>query len=138
MGMEQTVTFAGESVPAWTAVRDLLARLGYPVEMRMINGELSFPDEVPPDHWQELRIGTPAGMVTLRRQQELVRFVIWGNADAAMREAWNALTWAFASTGGGRILGSQGEVSAAMFQEAAELPAILREMADQLRDNSSS
>jgi hypothetical protein len=106
--------------------------------MRMINGELSFPDDVPPDPWHELRIGTPAGMVTLRRQQDLVRFVIWGNADAALREAWNALTWAFASTGGGRILGSHGEVSAAAFGQAAELPAALRGMADQMRDDSSS
>src|SRR3712207_8342677 len=28
----------------------------------------SFPDEVPPEGWRELRVGTPQGMVTLRRE----------------------------------------------------------------------
>jgi hypothetical protein len=49
-------------------------------------------------------------------------FVTWGNADASLRQAWNALTWAFAAAGGGKILTERGEVSLTEFQTQAELP----------------
>src|SRR5258708_4923977 len=67
MGMDQTVTFPGEP-PEWPAVRDLLAARGFAVQTRMIDGELAFPDEAPRAGWRELRVGTPAGMVTPRRE----------------------------------------------------------------------
>ena len=67
MGMEQTVAFEAVNVPAWDAVGVLLFGLGYSVQVRMIDGQLSLPDEQPPDDWRELRVGTPQGMVTLRR-----------------------------------------------------------------------
>ena len=98
MGMDQTVSFAGAG-PDWAAVRDLLARHGYPVQMRMIDGQLAFPDEEPPEGWRELRVGTPQGMVTLRRGGGAVVCVTWGNADAALRQAWNALAWGWAEAG---------------------------------------
>jgi len=104
MGMDQTVTFTGGKVPSWPAVRDLLAQRGLAVQMRMIDGELAFPDEEPPATWRELRLGTPQGMVTLRREQDQIVFVIWGNADAGLRQAWNALASAFAEAGGGQVL----------------------------------
>lgn len=138
MGMEQTVTFTGRTVPAWTDVRDFLVRLGFPAELRMIDGELSSPDETPPDSWHELRVGTPQGMVTLRREQERVRFVIWANADTALREAWNALIWAFARIGDGRIIGFHRAATAADFQQIAELPAALRAIQDEAGGDSSS
>src|SRR4051794_16420066 len=100
MGMDQTVTFAG-SAPAWPRVASLLAERGYPVQMRMIDGELAFPDEMPAATWREIRLGTPQGMITLRRQRtgdsEALVLVTWGNADAEMRQAWNALAWACAA-----------------------------------------
>ena len=67
MGMDQTVSFAGRPMPAWPAVRDLLQQHGFPVQVRMIDGQLAFPDEAPPENWRELRLGTPQGMVTVRR-----------------------------------------------------------------------
>src|SRR5712672_169181 len=100
MGMEQTVTFSSPA-PSWEAVRDHLASHGYRVQLRMIDGELALPDETPPHDWRELRVSTSAGMVTLRRDAEGVTLVIFGNADATMRQAWNALTWALANLTGG-------------------------------------
>jgi hypothetical protein len=124
--MDQRVRFAGGTVPAWSAVRELLVQRGFPVDVRMIDGELSLPDEAPPDGWRELRVGTPQGMVTLRREPDAVAFVTWGNADQAMIQAWNALTWASAEAGGGRVLTTQGALSAADFRRGADLPAALR------------
>jgi hypothetical protein len=44
----------------------------------MIDGELAFPDEEPPEDWRELRIGTPEGMmVTIRRERDRVVLVVW-------------------------------------------------------------
>ena len=122
MGMEQTVTFAGGRVPAWGPVQDLLAGLGYPVQMRMIDGQLAFPDEGPPEGWRELRVGTPGGMVTLRREPGQMVLVVWGNADAGLRQAWNALAWAVAEAGGGQILTADGTLGAADYRARAELP----------------
>jgi hypothetical protein len=125
MGMEQIVTFPKGRPPAWTAVSALLAAHGFPVQMRMIDGQLAFPDETPPDDWRELRLGTPLGMVTLHREPERVRCVTWGNADTALRQAWNALTWAVAEAGQGQVLSPSGPVSAAVFRRGAELPPSL-------------
>ena len=122
MGMDQTVTFPGGAVPAWPAVRALLEGHGYPVQTRMIDGELAFPDEAPPEAWHELRLGTPHGMVTARRGPDHVTLVTWGNADAAMLQAWHAVTWAFAAAGGGRVAG----LDADAFRRSADLPAALR------------
>jgi hypothetical protein len=126
MGMDQTVTFGGKSLPPWPAVRDLLRQRGYPLQMRMIDGQLAFPDEEPSDVWSELRLSTPQGMVTLRRSGNQITFVTWGNADAAMRQAWNALAWAYAEVGEGQVLTAQGPQDAAAFRKTAELPEGMR------------
>jgi hypothetical protein len=126
MGMEQRVSFAAGAVPAWEAVRDLLAGRGFPVQMRMIDGELSFPDDVPPAAWRELRVGTAQGMVTLRRHADGLVFVTWGNADLGLRQAWNALAWAYATAGGGRIETAEVLLDPAAFAGRAELPEVLR------------
>ncbi len=126
MGMERVVTFAGGAVPAWEHVAELLAGAGFPAQMRMIDGQLAFPDETPPDDWRELRLGTSQGMVTLRREAERIVCVTWGNADAAMLQAWNALAWAVAGAGGGQVETPSGPMTAPDYFHAAELPASLR------------
>src|SRR5262245_24084745 len=104
MGMEQTVTFRAGSMPSWSAARDLLASRGFPVHVRMIDGELALPDEAPPQNWHELRVGTTEGMmVTIRRDGDRVVLVVWENADASLLQAWNALACAFAEAGKGTI-----------------------------------
>src|SRR5438128_6524001 len=126
MGQERVVTFAGGTVPAWERVGELLTRSGFPGQMRMIDGQLAFPDEQPPESWAELRVGTPQGMVTVRREPDRVRLVTWGNADAGLLQAWNALAWAFAEAGGGLVEGAEGGLSAADFRRQADLPPALR------------
>jgi hypothetical protein len=127
MGMEQVVTFAGSAVPSWPAVRDLLAGRGFPVQVRMIDGQLAFPDEAPPDAWRELRIGTPQGMITLCRESDRVLVVTWGNADGPLRQAWNALTWALAAAGNGQVVTTNAAVTAEDYHLTAELPPSVRE-----------
>jgi hypothetical protein len=123
MGMEQTIVFAGDSGPSWPAIQELLARRGFPVQLRMIDGQLAFPDETPAEQWQELRLSTPLGMVTLRREPDQVKVVTWGNADAALRQAWNAVTWGVAEAGGGHILSPHGPQTPGDFQRNADFPA---------------
>lgn len=125
MGMELTVTLAGP--PDWKAARDLLADRGFTIQLRMIDGELAFPDEEPPVAWRELRLGTPAGMVTVRRMPDRLAFVTWGNADVPLRQAWHALAWAFAQAHEGRVLTDDGPLDAEEFRRRADLPTALRE-----------
>lgn len=125
MGVQQAVRFEGKTIPSWDAVSACLARRHFPVQMRMIDGELAFPDEQPPQTWRELRVGTPAGMVTVRREADQLVFVTWGNADEALRQVWNALTWAFAEVGGGTVLSTEGAQTADEFRHRASLPPAL-------------
>lgn len=126
MGMEQVVTFEEGKTPSWPVVGEFLARHGFPVQMRMIDGELAFPDEQPPDTWRELRLGTSSGMVTVRREADRLLLVVWGNADAGLTQAWNALVWAFAAAGTGIIQTPDGQRSADEYRRAADLPPALR------------
>jgi hypothetical protein len=123
MGMDQKVTFTGRTPPGWADVAGLLASRGWAVQMRMIDGQLAFPDEVPSEDWKELRVGVPGGMVTIRRQPDEVLLVTWGNADRAGRELWNALAWAWAAAGQGLVQTPEGPVDAASFAAKAEMPA---------------
>jgi hypothetical protein len=124
MGMDQTVSFAQASRPAWGVVRDLLVARGLSVQVCMIDGQLAFPDELPPEGWRELRLGTPAGMVTVRRESGRLVCVIWGNADDSLVRAWNAVTWAFAQASGGLVqLPSRPSLSAREFADSGDFPA---------------
>jgi hypothetical protein len=126
MGQERIVTFPRESVPTWEAISELLTTCGFAVTLRMIDGELAFPDEKPSDHWNELRVGTPQGMITAVRKPGQVRLVTWGNADAAMIEAWNALAWAYAECGQGRVTTEDGSLTPLEFHVKVQLPATYR------------
>jgi hypothetical protein len=126
MGMDQKVVFQAEKTPTWTQLAELLAGRNFPVQMRMIDGELAFPDETPPEAWRELRLGTRHGMITLRREPDGITLVTWGNADDKMRQAWNALTWGLAHLSGGSIRSATGTVSLDEFVKTAELPDELR------------
>ncbi len=107
MGMQHTVNFDGPP-PTWIAVRDLLGQNGVALQMRMIDGQLAFPDEEPGEPWQELRVATAAGMVTLRRGTNQVDVIVWGNADPALTELWNNLAGALAEAGQGTIKSGDG------------------------------
>jgi hypothetical protein len=126
MGMEQIVSFAGKSIPTYPAVRDFLSERDFPLQMGMIDGQLAFPDEMPEENWRELRLRTAAGMVTVRRDAERLTFITWGNADAAMLQAWNALVWAFAEVGAGMVEMNDGPANASLYRSGTELPSELR------------
>jgi hypothetical protein len=96
MGMSQIVK-CPQGVPEWPRVAGWLAERGFPVQMRMIDGQLAFPDEEPPANWSELRVGTAAGVVTIRRQSDGVELTIWGNADANLQQLCNTIALAFAN-----------------------------------------
>jgi hypothetical protein len=125
MGMDQRVVFAADRLPAWSSLAEFLAARGYPVQLRMIDGALAFPDEQPPENWRELRVGTAQGMVTLRREPDGVTLVTWGNADANLRQAWHALTWAVAQVSGGSVRSAGTDQSAEEFARTVDLPATL-------------
>ena len=121
MGMSQTVR-CRDGVPAWPAVAEWLTADGRPATMRMIDGQLAFPDEEPPPDWRELRVSLGPGMVTIRREPDAVTLVIWGNADPALVQAWNTLTLAFAELSGGSIATEAGECDAATFRTRVDPP----------------
>jgi len=88
--MDRAISLTGQP-PTWEAIRSELTRLGFEPTIRMIDGLPAFPDEMPGDEWRELRLGFPAGMVTLRRGAGNLSCVVWGNADPALMAAWEAL-----------------------------------------------
>ena len=118
MGMDLRVEFDGNEPPPWPAVAAVLQPHGWAVTMRMIDNELSFPDEMPPDSWRELRVGADGAMVTIRRTANGVAIVAWGNADAAQRRLWHRLAWAFASAGAGRVVTDEGTRTPEEFERA--------------------
>lgn len=103
MGLDRTVRFPTSETPAWPAIRAQLQRVGESGQLRMLDGLPAFPDEDPPEEWKELRVGTAAGMVTIRRGVGALQCVIWGNADAALNAAWNKVLWACGAAGAGVI-----------------------------------
>jgi hypothetical protein len=80
--MERVVILA-EASPKWPAIRDRLAAAGASAQMRMIDNMPAFPDEEPHDDWRELRVSLGHGMITLRREPDKIRIIVWGNADDA-------------------------------------------------------
>ena len=120
MGMDLRVEFDGNEPPPWPAVAAALQPRGWAVTMRMIDNELAFPDETPPESWRELRVGGDGAMVTVRRLADGVALVAWGNADAAQRRLWHRLAWAFAQAGGGVVLTDAGTQTASDFAAGME------------------
>lgn len=96
MGLSQSIACPA-GIPPWIDVLARLQAAGCPAAYRMIDGQLALPDETPGDDWAEVRLGTPAGMVTVRRVAGGVEIVTWGNADPALRAAMEAVGRAFVS-----------------------------------------
>lgn len=64
-----------------------LADAGLPSTLAMVDNVLQGPGATPPAAWRDVRLRTPAGMVTLRRVPSGVAIVVFGNAEAPLREA---------------------------------------------------
>jgi hypothetical protein len=121
MGLDRTIRFPTAEPPTWEAIRKQLARVGEPAPLRMIDGMPAFPDETPDENWKELRVGTAAGMVTIRRGPGTMSCVIWGNADKALEASWAKVIWACAAAAGGAIDTPSGPCTAAQFAQIAGL-----------------
>ena len=69
------------------ALLDRLAGAGLPSGLAMVDNVLQGPGATPPAVWRDVRLRTPAGVVTLRRVASGVAVVVFGNADEALRAA---------------------------------------------------
>jgi hypothetical protein len=118
MGLDRTIRFPTSETPSWDAIQARLACVGEAAPLRMIDGIPAFPDESPDPGWKELRVGTAAGMVTIRRGPGTLTCVIWGTADPALNAAWEKVIWACAMAGGGRIDTPTGPTSAEEFAQS--------------------
>jgi hypothetical protein len=111
MGLERRITFTGRAVPTWSAIQVHLSHVCISSSLRMIDGLPAFPEELPGDSWRELRLATSEGMMTLRRNEDQLACVIWGNAAPALEADWHKLIWACAAAGNGQIEIPEGVVS---------------------------
>lgn len=98
-----------------------MAQVGEVAQLRMIDGLPAFPDETPADDWKELRLGFPAGMVTVRRGKGSLFCAIWGNADSNLELVWQKVIWACASASNGEVETPVGPVSAEAFARSIGL-----------------
>jgi hypothetical protein len=118
--MELTVNFTSP-VPSWTTIQTRWGQAGIPISIRMIDGLPAFPDELPGENWQEVRLSTSAGMLTLRRGEGVISTIVWGNADPELVRHWQISAWVCAAAGDGHITTPDGVLSAEAFLRSARL-----------------
>jgi hypothetical protein len=68
-------------------ILERLAASGLPSTLAMVDDVLQGPGATPPTAWRDVRLRTPAGMVTLRRVPSGVAVVVFANADEPLRAA---------------------------------------------------
>jgi hypothetical protein len=73
------------------SVLDALGKAGMPAVVAMADNVLRPPGAPPPEEWRDVRLRTPAGMVTLRRQTAGIGVLVFGTADAALQAAQRAV-----------------------------------------------
>lgn len=64
-----------------------LGHAGLPSTVAMVDNVLQGPGAMVPEEWRDVRLRTPAGTVTLRRQPSGVAVIVFGNADEKLRDA---------------------------------------------------
>jgi hypothetical protein len=92
MGQQRTVLGS-------TSLETALARLeagGVGCQVLMVDGQLVHPSAKAPEKWAEVRLRTPAGMVTLRRQADQVSILVFGNATSDLVRMRDRIAEAFA------------------------------------------
>jgi hypothetical protein len=63
-----------------------LADSGLPSTVMMVDNQLHAPGAAV-GNWQDVRLRTPAGMVTLKRRPDGIAVIVFGNADDALQRA---------------------------------------------------
>jgi hypothetical protein len=90
MGQERLV---GKARPLAEALAALAAD-GHVYPIVMVDGQLTHPSAALPTAWSEVRLRTPAGMVTVGRGAGVV-VKVFGNADPALLETRDRIARAF-------------------------------------------
>ena len=121
MGLDFKVVCPPATQPSWHRLTTFLREQGLSATLRMIDGQLAFPDEAPSEDWRELRVSLSGGMVTVRRNVVGFELVIWGNADAALLAAWRTLAWAIAELSGGVVETDNGSQNACQFRQSSAM-----------------
>ena len=103
MGLSTTIKYA-EPAPRWPVIHQHLNEIGLPAQLMMIDGVPALPTEEPPDGWREVRLGTPYGMVTVRRGRGKFEVVVWSNADEANRKAADTIAQTLVEVSGGELI----------------------------------
>jgi len=80
-------------------VLDRLAAAGRPCAVLMIDRQLWPPGRPLPDVWTDVRLKTPAGMVTLARRPDAIAVIAFGNAGEELRAAQAAIGAALGGAG---------------------------------------
>ena len=62
----------------------MLIQSGQEIEIMMMNGALVNPETTLPVSWNDVRLRTPAGTVTVTRRAGSLAVVVFGNADPAL------------------------------------------------------
>ena len=62
----------------------LLIQAGHEIEIMMMNGALVNPETTLPVTWNDVRLRTSAGTVTVTRRDGSLAVVVFGNADQAL------------------------------------------------------
>ncbi|MCY2939648.1 MAG: hypothetical protein NTV55_14995 [Planctomycetota bacterium] len=97
MGMEVIISGA-KPIQVMRAAYDLSLIL------RMVDGLPAFPDESVPEAFQEIRLGGPGGMISVRVAMEGLQLVVWGNADKDLRNTLCSLGAHLAHASEGRVI----------------------------------
>ena len=85
MGLEVVVPRV--ATVEFPALLGRLADAGLPTAVAMVDNVLQGPGSTPPTAWRDVRLRTPAGMVTLRRVPNGIAVVVFGNAEDPLRAA---------------------------------------------------
>ena len=93
MGQEQIV----RAQRPLAAVLAALSNAGQPCQIVMVDSILVLPSAPAPATWSEVRLKTPAGMVTLRRRADEIALLVFGNATAELLALRETIAAAFAT-----------------------------------------
>jgi hypothetical protein len=82
MGLSKLV--ARRDTPSLAALLDDLAKAGLPSTILMVDNQLVSQKLPPPASWRDVRLKTPAGTVSLKRDPQGISVTVFGNADPAL------------------------------------------------------
>jgi hypothetical protein len=89
MGLSTLVPL--REIPSLAKLLDDLARAGLPSTILMVDNQLVSAKLPPPSAWRDVRLKTPAGTVSLKRDAQGVTITVFGNADEALVRAQQAI-----------------------------------------------